>query len=193
MRIEKSHGKRWEDTAGTWYSESGYSGIIRIGWHKPILETMWRRHLTTFSEAVSAYEEPRHIVGLPDEYTNLISGRAQFHLEVTTLDMKSTSWLLETKARMTFHLAPSNPLIITAAAEAQRLHLCCISGCHGKKKKKILHPTSILCRQRENNLSTWGNWRSASQKHRKPVTAPRVCVSVCVLGWAWKKNHTGIF
>lgn len=152
---------------------------------------MWRRHLTTFSEAVSAYEEPQHIVGLPDKYTNLIS---QFHLEVTTRDMKSTSWLLETKAQMTFHLAPSNPLIITAAAEAQRLHLCCISGCHGKKKRKKKNPPSHIHsvqteRKQSFYLRKFKVWESKTLKTSD--SSSHMCVCVCVLGY--KKNPTGIF
>lgn len=93
---------------------------------------------------------------------------------------------------MTFHLAPSNPLIITAAAEAQRLHLCCISGCHGKKKKKI-HPTSILRRQK--TIFLLEEIEGLRVKNTENQWQPLMCVCVCVCARMnlEKKNHTWIF
>lgn len=80
---------------------------------------------------------------------------------------------------MTFHLAPSNPLIITAAAEAQRLHLCCISGCHGKKKKKssIPHP---FCADREKTIFLLEEIEGLRVKNTENQWQLLVCVCLCV-------------
>lgn len=125
---------------------------------------MWRRHLTilaelTWSGAIRQYRKPccgeillssRNCWKETEQkgcWTNTGShSRAKWDLLLTAWDIKSRTCSFKTTARMTFHLPSMNPVL--TVAEAQPLHLYCISGCHGKS------PPS--CADREAAHCCWG-------------------------------------
>lgn len=84
---------------------------------------------------------------------------------------------------MTFHLASSNPLIITTAAEAQRAcTYAALVVAMVRNKKKILHPTSILCRQKDNSRTNFCLRKlkvCESKTLKTSDSSSQMCVCVC--------------
>lgn len=200
-RIQNSHPrKRWEDTARTRYltpATLGLWGLAGISRYRKQCEgdtwQYWQSGAMMHSSSprkssTNCWKEnpSKGCCGAEQMQVPCFHRRTKCH-ELTMPDIKRTLCLFETTAWMTFHLPSFNPLIITAAAaEDQSLHLFCISGCHGKKKKM---PAFILCRQKGNTpISAWGNWRPVSQKTLKANDSSSQLFDVLALRATWKNR-----